>query len=155
MTLPFKENTFTLARPHSLPPFLERLKLFQMHAIKTIRLYSATSSTWIGPFLTDTDFENHLIGLRRLEIFIEIDQFDMRPNAALDRPPELWRRLSGVEMFKLRGLREVVFWVVTPDWWEVESEELGERTRKGLEEGEARVRGLLMPLGPLQREAGW
>jgi len=107
----FEENIFTLSRPGSLPPFLARLKHFQRAALRCLRIYSTSRITtaWIGP-LPDQDLGSQLLGLRRLEVLVELLQnLDLQVLEEMESD----KRFSGLgDLFQGTALSEVELWVV-------------------------------------------
>ena len=59
-------------------------------------------------------------------------------------------RLSGLSMFQLSSLKEVKLMCVTPEWEDMERDDLSETTSNALTEWEVSVKQSLMPLLPLQ-----
>jgi len=132
-TMPFEENVFTLSRPGSLPPFLERLAQFQREALRCLRIYSTSrhATAWIGP-LPDQGLGLQLLGLRRLEIHVEPADFEADNLVRC-------KRLSGLrDLFRGTKIGEVELWLVgeeTRDFgWRLLREETVERVEEWKEE---------------------
>ena len=143
----FEENLFTLARPTSLGPFLSRLSPVQLKSIRALAVYSAESAaTWIGPY-NHYDLHNYLTGLQSLRICIELKPFDVRA-FEYDGESIDWRvlvkRMSGLTMFKTPLLSEVDVEIMTPDWGDVEAEDLSNDTVEALKSWEMLLKDMLL-----------
>lgn len=149
-SIPFGENIFTLTMPFSLPPFLARLNSKQLASLRQFGVYSTEShTTWFGQVLSGYDLDSFLTGFRRLRVFVEVKQFDITQHKLHNEQVQQWR-LAGLSVFKLSRLRTVEVMIVTPDWEDLEAEDLGETTMNGLQKWELNLKRKLMPLLPLQ-----
>ena len=154
-SLVFEENTFTLARPYSFGPFLARLRSWQLSSIRTLRVYSVESrATWIGPF-NNYHLAEYLTGLLRLHVFIEVKPYDvsvgLEPYGHLGCPEALTissmmnRRMAGLAMFKVPSLNRVEVMIVTPDWKNVQADDLSNFSLEVLREWETSIKRNSLP----------
>ena len=137
--MPFEENVFTLCRPGSLPPFLERLAPFQREALRCLRIYSTSrfATAWIGP-LPDQGLGSQLLGLRRLEVFVEPE--NLEPDSLVR-----WKRLSGLGgLFRETEIKEVELWVVWREWRDCGHRSLSEGMVKKIEAWRRELKQMLM-----------
>lgn len=134
----------TRTRPSSLAPFLARLSFAQIQLIQTIRVYSSESvSTWLIP-VKDLANINHLAGLRCLQVFLQIKPYAVDQYFDVDPEDRAHSQFASLGMFKGPSLNEVDVMIVTPEWKNVDADELSEATVEGVAKWQGEIRDILL-----------